>query len=93
MFAIEMIGAVYCPLSPRDPEQRLQRLIDECHARIVLFHHSTRSMFHWNVVCVDIDSVCIKVADQLFNVLITANNISYIVFTSGSTGVPKMVCP
>ena len=29
MLAIEMAGGVYCPLSPQDPQHRLQSLLEQ----------------------------------------------------------------
>ena len=36
MIAIEMVGGVYCPLSPRDPQHRLHALISN-KLKVVLF--------------------------------------------------------
>jgi non-ribosomal peptide synthetase component F len=98
MLAIEMVGGVYCPLSPRDPQHRLQSLLKQSRSRSVLVHHLTRAKFQMNVISTDIDSVLVTIdinsdnnVDLLATVLITSNDISYIIFTSGSTGTPKAV--
>ncbi|UJR22117.1 hypothetical protein I4U23_025181 [Adineta vaga] len=59
MMAIEMIGAVYCPLSPRDPQQRLHTLLQQTNSHIVLAHHFTKSNFDENTVTIDIDFILI----------------------------------
>jgi len=98
MLAIEMVGGVYCPLSPRDPQHRLQSLLEQSQSRSVLVHHLTRTKFQMNVISTDIDSVLATSDinsdngdDLLANVLVAPNNIAYIIFTSGSTGTPKAV--
>jgi non-ribosomal peptide synthetase component F len=96
--AIEMIGGVYCPLSPRDPQHRLHALVQQTQSRLVLVHHLTKIKFQDNVITIDIDSVLVTNAvesntdiDRLSNVAVTPDDIAYIIFTSGSTGTPKAV--
>jgi non-ribosomal peptide synthetase component F len=98
MMSIEMIGGVYCPLSPRDPEHRLHALLQQTQSRLVLVHSLTKTKFNSDIISLDInllvhfDNLCDK-ADikQLRNVKITVENIAYTIFTSGSTGTPKAV--
>ena len=99
MLSIEMIGGVYCPLSPRDPEHRLHSLIEQTQSRVVLVHYLTKSKYNDDVISFDIDSVLTEKSSegrvdvhQLVNVIVTSENIAYIIFTSGSTGTPKAVC-
>ena len=99
MMAIEMIGAVYCPLSPRDPEHRLGVLLEQTQSRLVLVHRQKKHEFDDNIVSLDIDSVLIDNevgsnidVNQLSNIKVTSENVAYIIFTSGSTGTPKAVC-
>ena len=94
-----MIGGVYCPLSPRDPQHRLHALIQQTQSHLVLLHWLTKTIFNDNIISLDIDSVlnnqCITSDSdivELSNVKITSENIAYIIFTSGSTGIPKAVC-
>ena len=96
--AIEMAGAVYCPLSPQDPPQRLHTLFKETRSRLVLVHELTRDKFDVDHPMVDIDaSMWIENRtndvdlDRLSNVTVEGDSIAYIIFTSGSTGTPKAV--
>ncbi len=98
MIAIEMAGGVYCPLSPRDPQHRLQLLVEQTQSRIVLVHHLTKSSFKMNITSNDIDSIliCNNIqnevnVDLLTTVPVELDDIGYIIFTSGSTGIPKAV--
>lgn len=91
-------GGAYCPLSPRDPKQRLRTLVDQTHSRLVLVHWMTRDNFESDIPVLDIDAVIKsnKVLtdgelDRLSGVTVTADSIAYVVFTSGSTGISKAV--
>ncbi|CAF1463230.1 unnamed protein product [Adineta steineri] len=100
IMAIEMSGSVYCPLSPRDPPNRLHTLIEQTQSRLVLIHWLTRAKFDDNdIVLIDIHSILANHdsksnvdINRLSDVRVTPNDIAYIIFTSGSTGIPKAVC-
>ncbi|CAF4105179.1 unnamed protein product, partial [Adineta steineri] len=94
IMAIEMAGGVYCPLSSRDPQHRLQTLIKQTQSRLVLVHHLTKTKLDHNIVTLDIDSILnINYINKkgLSRVKVTGREIAYIIFTSGSTGTPKAV--
>ena len=96
MMAIEMIGGVYCPLSPHDPGHRLHSLLQQTESRLVLVHWLTKMKFRDDILSIDIGSIMIANnsnirIDSLSSVLVTSNSIAYIIFTSGSTGIPKAV--
>ena len=92
-----MAGLVYCPLSPQDPEYRLQALVDETKSRLVLIHWMTKDKFN-NIITLDIETVIMNICMAndvnlccLSNIRITSEDIAYVIFTSGSTGIPKAV--
>ena len=98
MMAIEMVGGVYCPLSPRDPPHRLDSLLTQTHSSFVLVHHLTKTKFQDGTILINIDSILgndqinkINNVDQLTSIHKTPDDIAYIIFTSGSTGTPKAV--
>ena len=98
MIAIEMIGAVYCPLSPRDPQHRLYALVRQTRTRALLVHGLTATKFNKDIISIDLDLILTNVAnkdmgkcDTLSCIKVTPNHIAYIIFTSGSTGIPKAV--
>jgi len=99
MMAIEMVGGVYCPLSPRDPQYRLHALLQQTQSHLVLIHHLTKTKFNYNILSLDIDLILTDNdverdidVDRLSNIILTPKSIAYIIFTSGSTGIPKAVC-
>jgi fengycin family lipopeptide synthetase D len=93
-----MAGAVYCPLSPRDPEQRLRALVEQTQSRFVLVHWMTRDKFKDDDFVFDINGAINtdKVVndddlERMSSVTVTSDSIAYVIFTSGSTGTPKAV--
>ena len=93
-----MVGGAYCPLSPKDPPQRLKALVHQTHSRLTLIHFITKPLFDTDTATVDIETVnnfndwCIKIdMQQLSNLPITTEHIVFTIFTSGSTGIPKAV--
>ena len=98
MMAIEILGSVYCPLSPHDPQQRLYTLVQQTRTRVVLVHNQTKTKFQDGIISIEIDSVLINNdiksnvdIHQLSIAEVTPEDIAYIIFTSGSTGTPKAV--
>ncbi|CAF1398572.1 unnamed protein product, partial [Adineta steineri] len=98
MMAIEMAGGVYCPLSSRDPQHRLHALTQQTQSRLVLVHHLTTTKLNHDIVALDIDSILNvnnMVSDINYNCLssvkMKGGEIAYIIFTSGSSGIPKAV--
>jgi fengycin family lipopeptide synthetase D len=96
--SIEMAGGVYCPLSPRDPEQRLHALVEQTQSRLVLVHWMTQDKFKDDDITTDIDAAvnANKIINdddlhRLSSVTMTSESIAYVIFTSGSTGTPKAV--
>ncbi len=97
--SIEMAGAVYCPLSPQDSSERLHMLVQETKSRFVLIHAMTKDKFNDDQVTLDIDAIVNSTntfnsidLDRLSGVIVTPESITYVTFTSGSTGIPKAVC-
>lgn len=96
--AILMAGAAYCPLTPEEPQARLEFLTQECRAACTLVHTNTKNHLP-NNKCVDLGPIISQALshhDRRANqtnkaVLPQLNNSSraIIMFTSGSTGKPK----
>ena len=68
--SIIMIGCVYCPLSPRDPEHRLSSLIQQTQSRLILIHWLTNMKFNNDMILMDINSIVInnKLKNDLHNI-------------------------
>jgi non-ribosomal peptide synthetase component F len=93
-----MAGGVYCPLSSKDPPQRLQALVNQTQSRLVMIDATTHALFAVDVVTLDVDAAINIDANfidinlhQLSTIPVTPENIVFVIFTSGSTGIPKAV--
>jgi hypothetical protein len=98
MIAIMMCGAIYTPLSPREPLARLLTCIKQTSAQLVFQHHATQHITLTMCSLLPIDQIIFLYEKDEKNfssvdlVGVTSEHISHIVFTSGSTGIPKAVC-
>ncbi len=98
IMAIGIAGGIYCPLSPRDPQHRLDTLVQKTQSRLVIVDSLTKNKFNDNFIVLEIDLILATSntnsdidADRLSNVAVISETIAYVIFTSGSTGIPKAV--
>jgi amino acid adenylation domain-containing protein len=93
LLAILKAGGVYLPLEPSHPRERLDFLVRDARAPLVLTHAALLGKLTpcaGRVICVDeaweADSAGTPPAAAC-----AADNLAYLIYTSGSTGVPKGV--
>ncbi|WP_394620024.1 amino acid adenylation domain-containing protein [Lentzea sp. JNUCC 0626] len=92
--AVLKAGGVYVPLDTRAPAERLALLLKENGARIVLTDQT------WSAVAEQVHEGLVVVVDEESpatrsstdpGVVVRPDNLAYVMYTSGSTGVPKGV--
>jgi amino acid adenylation domain-containing protein len=86
-------GGAYVPLDPNYPAERLDFVLDDAGARVILTQRRDAARFNGkaaHVVCLDDDAV---LAASTANPQPVAgpNHLIYVIYTSGSTGRPKGV--
>ena len=93
VFASLLAGAIYVPIHPRWPRERIDAVLAECEARLLIEVDGVRPRI------VDLGSgACIEwltpeetETDLALLPQLTAEDTAFILFTSGSTGRPKGV--
>jgi amino acid adenylation domain-containing protein len=92
LLAILKAGSYYVPLDPAYPAERLQFMLDDTEAPLLL---TTRALLpllpetRARRICLDEPLPAIETPVKA--AAVTANNLAYIIYTSGSTGRPKGV--
>ena len=98
LLAILKSGAAYVPLDPSYPHDRIDLMIADSQASILLTHSSLRDRLPNHdaaVVCIDnqlLDS-SVDFSEERHSLInaVTPNHLAYVIYTSGSTGIPKGV--
>jgi amino acid adenylation domain-containing protein len=95
MLAVLKAGAAYVPLDPAYPEERLRWMVAQAGARVLLIEDKFAgrlSGIKTETVCLDRDRAL--VSQQSTASLAAARgpeNLAYMIYTSGSSGMPKGV--
>ena len=96
VLAILKLGAAYCPIDPNYPFERLQLIVEEVEAPVVLVSRNLHTSMPFNgLTCLPMPT-CEELAVAPFSEDFTPTPNSpedraYIIYTSGSTGKPKGV--
>jgi len=95
MLAVLKAGAVYVPLDPKYPAERLSYMLEDSQAKVLLTEHVLfQNMPPFAGTVVEVDSQRAELAamsPQNPRVSVTPANLAYVIYTSGSTGRPKGV--
>jgi amino acid adenylation domain-containing protein len=93
VFASLLAGAIYVPIHPRWPQERIDAVLAECRARLLIDGDCTPpriadlrtgASFAW-------EATAAQEADPVILPQMKAEDTAFILFTSGSTGRPKGV--
>ncbi|SNT27316.1 non-ribosomal peptide synthetase [Rhodococcoides kyotonense] len=90
MWAVVKTGAAFVPVDPTLPPERIERMLDDCGARLGIMLDDRIPTFNAPMVWFDASDT----AGDVTELAIPAphiDNLAYMIFTSGSTGTPKAV--
>ncbi len=95
LLAIHKAGGAYVPLDPDFPAARIEFMLEDSRASVVLSHSSIAADLpkgSARVVCLDLEANVIGDADASDLEPTTGpEHLAYVIYTSGSTGKPKGV--
>jgi len=94
LLAILKCGAIYLPLDPDFPENRLKFMLEDSGAKLVIANREYATKFvtaACGIVIEDVEKTLVQMPVGDLDVAIAPNDIAYIIYTSGSTGLPKGV--
>jgi len=88
-------GGTYVPIDPNYPKERINYMLSDSRAKILVTHHS---LFK-HIPDLKIDKICLETNHEEIctsskenpTVPINPTNLAYVIYTSGSTGTPKGV--
>ena len=85
-------GGAYLPVSPAFPGERIQYLLEDSGAKIVMTNSilAEKISYFGDIFILD-DQEVAKEDDSPLGKIGTPNNLSHVIYTSGSTGTPKAV--
>ena len=94
ILAVLKSGAAYVPISPEFPQQRVDYILKDTQAQILISQSHLREKLNQldsdlNVIYADSDYLNNPINNP--NVQITSKNLAYVIYTSGTTGKPKGV--
>jgi amino acid adenylation domain-containing protein len=88
-------GAAYLPIDPEFPEERRRLLLEHGGVQLVLTQSRLDAQLAWpdgvQRLCVDDDATWAGVDATALEPVQRAEDLAYVLYTSGSTGVPKGV--
>lgn len=88
-------GGAYVPVDDTHPMQRLQYILDETEAQILITHSSLAAKFNFfnkKIIFIDKDWDIIKLHSSSNPTRpVSTQDLAYVIYTSGSTGSPKGV--
>ncbi|MBD1391852.1 non-ribosomal peptide synthetase [Mucilaginibacter glaciei] len=94
LVAIMKTGAAYVPLDPEYPKDRIEFMLEDSGAKVLLTSQKYKGHYAGNTVEVLIEEALAKSENypaEEPEVEVTGKDLAYILYTSGSTGKPKGV--
>ncbi len=94
ILAILKTGGAYVPINPSYPKERIDFILKDTKARLVLADSQERiqdSSLHRSLINVDQYDLYAHESPENLGLIINPKNLAYVIYTSGTTGQPKGV--
>ena len=94
-YAILKAGGAYVPIDPRNPQERIQFILEDAACSHLLTHSAVMAnlpVFQGEILIVDSLDLGYKIQNNVAPALTVPSHApAYVIYTSGSTGMPKGV--
>jgi amino acid adenylation domain-containing protein/non-ribosomal peptide synthase protein (TIGR01720 family) len=85
-------GAAYMPLEPEQQNERVAYMLLQSGVQVIVSHHSCKNIYTGSCEMFVLDDADVLAEDSTDLELVnTGDDLVYVIFTSGTTGVPKGV--
>lgn len=94
LLGILKAGGAYIPLDPAYPKARLDYMMEDSQALVLLTQSGLKKQFlgyKGIVLCIDMQSHIAEQETENPKIRLRSDNLSYVIYTSGSSGKPKGV--
>ncbi|MBJ5627137.1 AMP-binding protein, partial [Salmonella enterica subsp. enterica serovar Derby] len=97
MLAVLKAGAAYAPMDPSYPTERIQHILQDTQAKLVIGQESTIDRIgRFDKDIISLDEVGFKAQLEITSydnpvTQVDPGNLAYVIYTSGTTGLPKGV--
>ena len=92
IIAVWKAGGAYVPLDPEYPNERLQYLLHDANADVLLVQHHFKNSLTFDGPTIDLNDETSYHADcSLLSPIAEHSHLAYVIYTSGTTGKPKGV--
>ncbi|MEO1628104.1 MAG: condensation domain-containing protein, partial [Bacteroidota bacterium] len=91
ILGILKVGAAYVPIDPSFPTSRIQFILEDCEARLVLTHSQFSKHFDDQIACFLDELPLERESAKAVQVEVLPRHLAYAIYTSGTTGQPKGV--
>ena len=96
MLAILKTGAAYVPIAPANPRSRIEFILEDCAAVVVLVEDTANYAefsFAGEVIGLTLNVDDSRSSSAIeFDSPVNDENLAYVMYTSGTSGEPKGVC-